>query len=179
MWSFTARLTILMSEKLDLEYTTPNQFGEDIYPLQWSPVATDAVPDTAGLPSIDYASYLLDTVKFHLGQNYRFFDEEVFVKHMREFYYGSPVRKATESRLWFIQFLLVLAFGKAFLSNSRNAVDPPGAGFFVRAMSLMPEITSLWKDSLVAIEVLALVGLYLYSIDHRESAHVYVRIFLS
>ncbi|KAF7595575.1 hypothetical protein BBP40_005610 [Aspergillus hancockii] len=41
-------------------------------------------------------------------------------------------------------------------------------------MSLMPDHASLWKDSLLASETLALAGLYLYSIDHRESAHVYI-----
>lgn len=174
MWSFTARLTLLMSEKLNLEYSAPTSFGEDIYPLKWSPVAADSVPDTSGLPSIDYALYLMETVKFNLGQNYRFFDEAEFTHHMREFYYGNPVAKATECRLWFVQFLLVLAFGKAFLSWPKNTRDPPAASLFVRAMSLMPEMTSLWKDSLMAIEVLALAGLFLYSIDYRESAHVYV-----
>ncbi|UNI17497.1 hypothetical protein JDV02_003837 [Purpureocillium takamizusanense] len=172
-WSFTARLTLLMTEKLNLAYSAPDFFGEDVYPLQWSPATASATPDIGGLPSIDHALYLFETVKFHLGQNYRFFDQDAFVKHMREFYSGSPVRKAAESRLWFVQFLLVLAFGKAFLSRS-NARDPPGSKYFVRAMSLMPEITSLWKDSIMAIEVLALAGLYLYSIDQRESAHVYV-----
>jgi len=172
-WSFTARLTLLMTEKLNLAYSAPDFFGEDVYPLQWSPATASATPDIGGLPSIDHALYLFETVKFHLGQNYRFFDEEAFVKHMREFYSDNPVRKAAESRLWFVQFLLVLAFGKAFLSRS-NARDPPGSKYFVRAMSLMPEITSLWKDSIMAIEVLALAGLYLYSIDQRESAHVYV-----
>ncbi|OBT81970.1 hypothetical protein VE02_09318 [Pseudogymnoascus sp. 03VT05] len=173
-WSFTARLTLLMSEKLNLEYSAPNLFGEDIYPLQWSPATADCTPDISGLPSIDYALYLFDAVKFHLGQNYRFFDESAFVSHVREFYTGSPVKKAAESRLWFVQFLLVLSFGKAFLSQSRNPGNPPGSKFFVRAMSLMPDILSIWKDSVMAIEVLALAGLYLYSIDHRESAHVYV-----
>lgn len=81
---------------------------------------------------------------------------------------------ASENRLWFAQFLLVLAFGKAFLSRPQASGEPPGAHYFLRAMSVMPEITSVWKDSLLAIEVLALAGLYLYAIDHRESAHVYV-----
>ncbi|RSL74474.1 hypothetical protein CEP52_004905 [Fusarium oligoseptatum] len=38
----------------------------------------------------------------------------------------------------------------------------------------MPDHTALWKDSLLAIEVLAMAGLYLYSIDERESAHVFL-----
>ncbi|KAB8070004.1 hypothetical protein BDV29DRAFT_194421 [Aspergillus leporis] len=64
------------------------------------------------------------------------------------------------------QFLLVLAFGNAFLLQSRNVRDPPGSKFFVRAMS----------HSLLASEALAVAGLYLYSIDHRETAHIYVNL---
>lgn len=178
MWSFTARLTLMMSEKLHLKspYSDLNFLETDIYPLQWKPSVADEPPDISGLPSIDYALYLFNTVKFHLGQNYRLFDEELFVSNVQEFYYGNAIQKATECRLWFVQFLLVLSFGNAFLSGSRNK-DPPGAKFFIRAMSLIPDHASLWKDSLLAIEVMALTGLYMYSIDHRESAHVYVSIF--
>ncbi|RMZ46286.1 hypothetical protein CA14_008158 [Aspergillus flavus] len=82
---------------------------------------------------------------------------------------------ATEHRLWFILFLLVLAFGTAFLHRSKRSKDPPGSKFFIRAMSLMPDHAPLWKGSLLAIEVLGMAGLYLYSIDQRESAHIYVR----
>ncbi|OJJ35927.1 hypothetical protein ASPWEDRAFT_532510 [Aspergillus wentii DTO 134E9] len=174
MWSLTARLTVMMTERLHLEpvASDPGFLEGDIYDLQWMP-STDG-PDVSGLPSIDHSLYLFNTVKFHLGQNYRFFDESAFTSHLHEFYYGNALEKATECRLWFVQFLLVLAFGNAFLSRSRNSQDPPGSRFFVRAMSLMPDLRFLWKDCLLSIEVLALAGLYLYSIDHRESAHVYV-----
>ena len=167
-----------MTEKLHLEPVdnVPAFLDGEIYELQWMPSVATGPPDISGLPSIDHALYLFNTVKFHLGQNYRFFDEGEFVNQLHEFYYGNPLEKATQCRLWFVQFLLVLAFGNAFLSRSRNTKDPPGSKFFVRAMSLMPDLPSLWKDSLLAIEVLALAGLYLYSVDHRESAHVYVRI---
>ncbi|KZF24974.1 Zn(II)2Cys6 transcription factor [Xylona heveae TC161] len=176
VWSFTRRLTTMITEKLDLEdsYSSPLFKDGDIYQLSWKLSSDDSLPDISGIPPIDYALYLFNTVKFHLGQNYRFFDEEAFITHMQEFYYGSAIKKATESRLWFVQFLLVLSFGKAFLSRSRNPRDPPGSKFFVRAMSLMPAHSSLFKDSLLAIEVLALAGLYFYSIDQRESAHLYV-----
>lgn len=168
-----------MTEKLLLKspYSAPNFLDREVYPLEWKPSAVDGSPDISGLPSVDHSLYLLDTVKFHLSQNYRFFDEETFVSNLHEFYHGNAAQKAAESRLWFVQFLLVLSFGNAFLSGSRNNRDPPGSKFFLRAMSLMPDHASLWKDSLLAIEVLALAGLYLYSIDHRESAHVYVSIY--
>ncbi|KAE8370188.1 Zn(II)2Cys6 transcription factor [Aspergillus caelatus] len=176
VWSFTARLSVMLSEKLQLAspYTTPSQLDKDIYPLQWKQATAEGPPDISGLPSIDHALYLFNTVKFHLGVKYRFFDEDNFLAHIHEFYEGNAAEKANESRLWFVQFLLVLAFGNAFLLQSRNVKDPPGSKFFVRAMALMPDHASLWKDSLLASETLALAGLYLYCIDHRESAHVYV-----
>ncbi|KAF9886453.1 hypothetical protein FE257_011485 [Aspergillus nanangensis] len=178
VWSFTARLVVMMTERLNLDapYDAANFLNRDVYPLRWRPAPPDDPPDISGLPSIDYALYLFNTVKFHLG-SYRILDEESFLADLHDFYQGSAVEKANECRLWFVQFLLVLAFGHAFLLHSRNTLDPPGSKYFVRAMSLMPDYASLWRDSLLAIEVLALAGLFLYSIDHRESAHVHVNSF--
>jgi hypothetical protein len=146
-----------------------------VYPLKWDSCASKDAPDISGLPSLDYATYLFDTVKFHLGQSYRFFDEDSFAHKLIEFYNGEPAAMAREDRLWFIQFLLVISFGTSFLCRSRTDSDqPPGSKFFIRAMSLMPCHASLWKDSLMAIEALALAALYLYSVDKRESAYIYV-----
>ncbi|RMJ22234.1 putative transcription factor [Aspergillus sp. HF37] len=174
LWSFTVRLSLMMTEKLRMEspYTAPNSLDREIYPLHWRHGGVDVPLDISGLPSIDHALYLFNTVKFHLDSSYRFFEEEAFLAHVHEFYYGDALRKASECRLWFVQFLLVLAFGNAFLLQSRDPKGPPGSKFFVRAMSLMPDHASLWKEGLLAVEVLALCGLYLYCIDHREAAHV-------
>lgn len=144
------------------------------YTVEWSSQGKDAMPDISGLPPLDHALYLYNTVKFHLGQHYRFFDDETFLGHLNEFYCGDALQKVTECRLWFVQFLLILAFGNAFLSRSRNPREPPGAKYFVRAMSLLPDLCTLWKDSLLAMEVLSQAALYLYSMDYRESAHIYV-----
>ncbi|RAH44558.1 Zn(II)2Cys6 transcription factor [Aspergillus brunneoviolaceus CBS 621.78] len=175
MWSFTTRLTILMTEKLHRQYphNAPTLRAKEIYPLRWEVLPASRPPDIADLPSLDYSLYLFNTVKFHLGQ-LRFFSEEQFVERLQEFYHGNPVAVATEYRLWFIQLLLVLSFGTALLCRSKSPDQPPGSRFFARAMSLMPDHASLWKDSLLAIEVLALASLYLYSIDQRESAHIYL-----
>lgn len=175
-WSFTARLTLMMAEKLQLEtpFSAPSFLNDEIYSLRWTAAPVDDPPDVTGLPPIEHALYLYSTVKFHLGQNYQFLDETTFVQNVEDFYHGNPVQKAAESRLWFVHFLLILAFGQAFLSRPKNPKEPRGAKFFVRAMALLPDPTSLWRDSLLAIEVLALVGLYLYSIYQRESAQLYV-----
>lgn len=165
----------MMTEKL--HHTFPNNAptlsGREFYPLQWTCCAIDEPPDINGLPSLDYALYLFNTAKFHLGQNYRFFNEDMFISRLREFYHSDAAKMAAEDRLWFIQLLLVFSFGMAFRSGSRNSQGPPGSSFFVRAMSLMPDNMSLWKYSMSAIEVLALAALYLYAIDQRESAHIY------
>ncbi|KAJ5116279.1 hypothetical protein N7456_000627 [Penicillium angulare] len=176
LWSLTTRLSIMMAENLHLEspYRVPSSLDQEVYPLRWRAAPNEDPPDISGLPSNDDAIYLFNTVKHHLDQHYRFFDEEAFTTHLHEFYGNNSLRKATEDCLWFVHFLLVLAFGNAFLLRSRNSRDPPGSKYFVRAMSLMPDYTDLWTKGLMAVEVMALAGLYLYSIDHRELANVYV-----
>ncbi|CCT63167.1 related to C6 transcription factor [Fusarium fujikuroi] len=172
-WSFTLRLMLMLGDKLQPGGLNipPQLIEEDVYKLSWTQLDK---ADVSGLPSLDYAIYLFHTFKFHLGQTYRLFDEVEFVNQIRDFY-SDAQNKAEENRLWYVKFLLILAFGSAFLSSQPvPSKEPPGAKFFVRAMGLMPDHTALWKDSLFAIEVLAMVGLYLYSIDERESAHVYL-----
>ncbi|KZL64578.1 Zn(II)2Cys6 transcription factor, partial [Colletotrichum tofieldiae] len=175
-WSFTARLTLMMAENLQLEtpFNAPSFLNYEVYTIKWRASNADDQPDISGFPSIDHALYLFDTVKFHLGQNYQFIDEETFTSNLEDFYYGIASEKAAESRLWFVQFLLVLSFGQDFLSRSKTSKEQPGSKFFTRAMSLLPEPTSPWKDSLIAIEVLSLTGLFLYSIYQRESTQLYI-----
>lgn len=176
-WSFTARLIAMMTEKLNLDSDNdpPKLYLDgDIYPFAWNRVTATEPPDTSGLPSLDHTLYLFHIVRFHLNRTYRFFDEDYFVTQLHKFYKSRSDEEATEPRFWFVQFLLVLALGNAFLSRPRNRTDPPGSKYFARAMAIMPNHTSTGKDSLLAIEVSALAGLYLYAIDHREAAHVQV-----
>jgi hypothetical protein len=147
----------------------------EIYPLAWDQVTTPGPLNTSDLPSLDYALYLFQIVRFRLGQAYRFFEEDSFVSQIHRFYDSRPNADATEPRFWFVQFLMVLALGNAFIARPRKQKDPAGSKYFVRAMSAMPTNISTGKDSLLAIEALALVGLYLYAIDHREASHVHVR----
>ncbi|KGO64981.1 Transcription factor, fungi [Penicillium italicum] len=163
-----------MSEKLHHVYphNAPTLEEKEIYPLRWD-TSTTSTPDISGLPSFDYSVYLFSTVEFHLGQSYRLFDKNQFLKRLRDFYHGDPSLIVNQDRLWFVQFLLMVSIGTALLSRSKSD-QPPGSKFFVRAMSLMPDHASLWRDSLLAIEVLAIAALYLYSIDQRESAYIYL-----
>lgn len=176
-WSFTARLIAMMTEKLNLDSDDdpPKLYLDgDIYPFAWNRVTATEPPDTSGLPSLDHTLYLFHIVRYHLNRTYRFFDKDYFVTQLHKFYKSRSAEEATEPRFWFVQFLLVLALGNAFLSRPRNQSDPPGSKYFARAMAVMPNHTSTGKDSLLAIEVSALAGLYMYAIDHREAAHVQV-----
>ncbi|KAI8725749.1 hypothetical protein NCS52_00146800 [Fusarium sp. LHS14.1] len=175
-WSFTLRLMLMLGDKLQpgAQMIPPQLVENDIYTISWNTQSPHDLPDISCLPSLDHAIYLFYTFKFHLGQTYRLFDEVEFENQIREFY-ANAQQKAVENRLWYVKFLLILAFGTAFHTSQPTLIsEPPGSKFFVRAMGLMPDHTALWKDSLLAIEVLAMAGLYLYSIDERESAHVYL-----
>lgn len=177
-WSLTARLIVMMTEKLEPESLNDSPrfyLDGDIYPFAWNQTKNTDPLETSGLPSLDYALHLFHIVRFHLGQAYRFFDDEAdFVSRTRDFYKKPSDEKTADPGFWFVQFLMILALGNAFISRPRHQKDPPGSKYFTRAMAAMPSYTSTGQDSLVAIEALALVGLYLYSIDHREAAHVHV-----
>ncbi|KAJ5737969.1 hypothetical protein N7493_001124 [Penicillium malachiteum] len=101
MWSLTTRISLMMSENLHLgsPHRVPSSLNEEIYPLSWRPVPIEDPPDISGLPSIGDALYLFDTVKHHLDQHYRFFDEDAFMGHLNDFYNGNSLQKATENRL--------------------------------------------------------------------------------
>ena len=157
-------------------YSLPTFGANEAYVFTWSVGSkVNELPDVSGLPTADDARYLFNTLRHHLGQMYRLLDDNAFLASLEDFYRGGPSRdQADANRLWFIQFLLVVALGRAILSQLRLKKEPPGAKFFQRAMSLLPDHGSLWKDSLMAIDILAMIGLYLYCIDQRESGHIYV-----
>lgn len=166
----------MMSEKLNLVRKDDLQFhlDGDIYPLDWknlhtTPDCRSAIP----LPSAEQAIHAFNTVQFYLGQIYRLFNDD-FATQIHEFYEGRASGEVVHSEMWFVQLLLVLAFGKVFSLRTKMEGDPAGSKLFLRAMSLMPNQTFTGKESLAVIEILALISLYLYSIDHREGAHSYV-----
>ena len=153
----------------------PLSLDGDIYKLETRSTNPDSTTVLKGIPSQDYSLYLFNTVKFHLLPIFYLIDEESFTSGMQKFYH-DPESMISDARLWLMQFLLVLAFGRSFLphnkANDKN--DPPGGTFFVRAINLLPNYSDLWKDPLLAIEIFGLAALYLYAVDRKESAYLYV-----
>lgn len=143
------------------------------YQIEWTAVDPTAAVDTTDLPSIDYTLYLMNAVKFHTCQMYRPFDDEEFTRNLYEFH-QLGLEKINSSRLWFVQFLLIVALGKAMVITVKDPTTAPGSLWFQRAMSLMPDFVRLQRESALAIQVLCLVALYLVSVDMKEAAYGYV-----
>ncbi|KAI0198963.1 fungal-specific transcription factor domain-containing protein [Astrocystis sublimbata] len=126
------------------------------------------------LPSLDFSLYLINTVKFRLGQLYHLFDERIFSPQLYEFYAREPRHEPLpESRLWYIQYLLLMALGKAFLYGFNDG-RPTGMNLMPRALELLPDTVALYQDPILSVEILCCLGLYLQSLDHRNSAYAYI-----
>ncbi|CAH0052334.1 unnamed protein product [Clonostachys solani] len=126
------------------------------------------------LPSLDYAIYLTNTVKFHISQTYHLFDEHSFLNGLFSLYNDGPRPLNGKTRLWYVQYFIIMAFGKALLVRGQSASNPPGGGYFMRAMEIFPDVDGLYQDAILAIEICCGLALYLQSIDHRNSAYTYL-----
>jgi len=146
-------------------------FQGKVYDLDWDGTrSTSAFSniDRATLPSPDHATYLINAVKFHCGQMFHLFEEQVFMDQFAQFHDpGSDKGKLMP--LWHVHYLLVLAFGKAFLARSIKGRTPPGADYFVQAMKLLPDVTFLCTNPIETMEILCCAALYLQSVDFRSS----------
>jgi hypothetical protein len=147
------------------------------FPLDLAQTAMpEGYPDLATIPPMDYAMYLLNTVKFHIGQTYHLFDETIFIHNIRCLYKQGPPDAPPLTRLWLCQYFIIIALGKALLHRGRTSTTHFGRDFFLRAMSYMPNTPSLTEDPVLAIEVCCAIALYLQSVDHRFHAYIQVRI---
>ena len=171
-WSFGRRVLRLVHEKVN---DTPLpaeglQFEGSTYDLGWDGHRRTVAIDTSSLPTSDFAMFLINAVKFHCGRLFHLFDETLFMHYFTRFY-EDPGNEANYPRLWFIHFLLILAFGKAFIVGANKSRRPPGAELFVQGMQLLPDITGLYTDPVQSIEILCCAALYLQCLDLRSAAY--------
>ncbi|KAI5456774.1 hypothetical protein BGZ63DRAFT_366255 [Mariannaea sp. PMI_226] len=177
-WSFTRRIVNLAHEFV-YKSALPSPgliFDGETYDIEYE---TDTLPidvNSASLPTQDYAIHLVNSVKFHCCQLFHLFDDDEFMGLLHEFY-AEPERKAQvakEKNLWYIHFLLILAFGKAFVSKRSRGKRPPGVEYFIQAMQLLPNTIVLTREPLQSTEVLCCIALYLQCLDHRISAYNFI-----
>jgi hypothetical protein len=173
-WSFTRRVLSLTHEHIYQEAlpTGALLFDGAAYDLGWDGLRTAHGTDTPAVPTFDHAMYLINTVKFRCGQLYHLFDEKEFMRNLHVFY-SAPKPNATGG-LWYIHFLLIIAFGKGFVKNKLQGNKPAGAEFFVNALQLLPDVSVLHQEPIESTEILCCIALYLQALDYRSSAHNYV-----
>ena len=173
-WSFCRRVLALLGKHVPEVNCPPDPWNLDgaAFTLKWRPLGMDEVPEVSNLPPVDYGLYLLNTVKFYFGTLFYIIDEPVFIRNLHEFYI-SPATKAASMRLWYAQYLLILAFGKAFV-QSREQKAPAGYHYAMRAIPLMPDLSGMHTDPLQCIQALTLAAVYFQSIDMRVAAFQHV-----
>ncbi|CAO2651315.1 Nn.00g096120.m01.CDS01 [Neocucurbitaria sp. VM-36] len=172
-WSFHGQILNLVHEHIH-KSPLPGAdllFDGSAYDLPWD--GSRSLPDSSApiIPSIDYAIFLINAVKFHCAQLVHLFDEDEFNANLHAFYSNSESGAWKES-LWYIHFLLIIAFGKTFVQHKHHAPRPPGADFFIRALQLLPDTNRLCSEPVTAVEILCCIALYLQALDSRNAAHV-------
>ena len=153
-------------------------FQCEAYDLGWDGLrgsAPSLKADNTTLPTADHAMYLINATKFHVGQMFHLFDEESFMQSFARFH-NPNADKSGLMPLWHVHYLLILAFGKAFLARTVKGRKPPGADLFVQAMAILPDVTFLCLHPIETIEILCCATLYLHSLDFRSPAYQLVGI---
>lgn len=146
-------------------------FEGSTYDLGWDGRRDGASATSCALPTPDYALFLINAVKFQCGQLFHLFDERTFMDQFSKFHEAAEPDRNDYPILWYIHYLLILAFGKAFIVRTDKGQRSPGSDLFVQAMKLLPDITFLCADPLQSIEVLCCAALYLQCLDSRSAAY--------
>ncbi|OJJ42312.1 hypothetical protein ASPZODRAFT_20635 [Penicilliopsis zonata CBS 506.65] len=165
-WSFARRVLCMMHQHVHHSPPATDQllFDGSAYDLDIEPGMTTA-------PSFDYSLHLLHVVDFHTGQLFHLFDHATFMAGLYAFYQDPEAHTAAPS-LWYIHYLLIMAFGKAFVVQRSPGRRPPGGEFFARALQLVPDMPRLCQEPILATEMLCCLALYLQSLDFRHSAYI-------
>lgn len=177
-WSFCRRVLALIGKHVPEANCPPDPWHLDggVFKMQLRPLGVNEVPDTTNLPPLDYALFLFNTVKFYFGPLFYLIDEPSYLRHLHELYENTTA-KAASSRLWYAQYLLILAFGKAFIVQNSSHEGPAGYQYANRAMSLLPDLSGMDREPLLSIQALTLAALYFQSVDMRVAAFQHVSIF--
>ncbi|KAF4977143.1 hypothetical protein FZEAL_6286 [Fusarium zealandicum] len=177
-WSFGRRVLTMTYKRLmgaPLPFRNLHFTGVDgkTFDLRWDGNRTLSSQDTLDpltLPTQDFALYLINAVKFHCGWIYDLFEEDRFMEHFKLFQ-ERPAEYPRIAPLWYVHYLLILAFGKAFVVQSTKSRRPPGGEMFVQAMKLMPDFGFFEPDPVEMMQVLCCAALYLQCVDYLTQAY--------
>ncbi|KAF5627669.1 proline utilization trans-activator [Fusarium sp. NRRL 25303] len=174
-WSFSYQVLQMASQSAGLSGSPAASMQMHVdgqaYGIPERQIDLSAIQITS-LPSLELALYYLQTVKFRTYPLFHLFQETDFV-HVLHLFYQDPLGVARTHNLWYIHYLIIMAFGKSF-AGQQASIGPAGADLFSRAMNQMPDVTYLSRDPVKATEISCCIALYLHCVDHRVAAHSYI-----
>ncbi|KAI8268582.1 Proline utilization trans-activator [Colletotrichum sp. SAR11_239] len=175
-WSFSRHVLSVTHDHVCQSPLPTNSllFDGCAYDLGWDGSRSTQALDSRFIPSIDYAIFLINAVKFHCDQMFHLFEVDEFMVNMQNFYAKSSADRAEDTSLWYIHFLVILAFGKSLIQRKSEGKRPSGADFFVRALQLLPDVTALCKEPILSSEILCSIAWYYQALDFRHAAHNFI-----
>ncbi|KAM6534346.1 hypothetical protein FALCPG4_007273 [Fusarium falciforme] len=175
-WSFSYQVLQMASQSAGLlsspSASTQMHVDGQIYDVIPERQIELSPADIAHLPSLELAMYYLQSTKFRTYPLFYLFEEAEFVQNIQSFY-QNPSEFARMNSLWYVHFLVIMAFGKSFVGQQAT-IGPAGSNLFSRALSLLPDVTYLSRDPVKATEIFCSIALYLHCVDHRVAAHSYI-----
>ncbi|RSL58895.1 hypothetical protein CEP53_006013 [Fusarium sp. AF-6] len=174
-WAFGRRVLTMAHETLTGEPLPIDNllFDGHVYDLGWDGLKENCSQeefDFSTLPAREFALYLINSVQFRCGTLFQLYDEDKFMRQFEQFH-GNSDENEPMSPLWYVHYLILLAFGKAFVVQISKSASPPGSELFVQAMKMMPDLVLLDCCPIEKIQVLCSTALYLQCIFCRPAAH--------
>ncbi|KAH7247778.1 hypothetical protein B0J15DRAFT_514539 [Fusarium solani] len=174
-WAFGRRVLTMAHETLTGEPLPIDNllFDGHVYDLGWDGLKENCSQeefDFSTLPAREFALYLINSVQFRCGTLFQLYDEDTFMRQFEQFH-GNSDENEPMSPLWYVHYLILLAFGKAFVVQISKSASPPGSELFVQAMKMMPDLVLLDCCPIEKIQVLCATALYLQCIFCRPAAH--------
>lgn len=125
------------------------------------------------MPLHDIARRLLAAQYTYIGTIFAFSEPQRTFPLLLQAYRGSPDLSDKESRLSYAKILILLAFGQLYSVNQWvDCKGPPGFEYFTAALSLLPDMHE--EGSIACVEVLALVGYFMQSLNRKDAAFLYI-----
>lgn len=131
--------------------------------------SSQAIPQ---LPSEEEAFQLLETVGFYIGQTQCHYDLRGLTDRIGWLYENMDNPQIHE--LWYMEVLLVLAIGQIFRAGNGEEGALPGAAFFEFVEKHLPTTSAQYRLERIAVEVNALMAMYLQMTNRKEEAYLYV-----
>ncbi|OAG42695.1 hypothetical protein AYO21_02978 [Fonsecaea monophora] len=174
-WSFGRRVLSLAYKRIRRTPLPLDNllFEGKVYKLGWDGKRNSSTRLTGSqisLPAPDFAAHLINLVDFHCTQLFYLFDKEIFMRQFTLFHESAP-GGPDRSSLWYVHYLLILSFGKAYAVQTTTASKAAGTEFFVEAMQLLPDFMFIGADPIELTQVLCCAALFFHCLEFRCAAY--------